>query len=350
MSHVISHNSPSYNEEVIEAGYNQLLLGNFSRRHVSEQAEAVFASFTKSKYARIVSSGFTALQTALVAVGVKNGDEVTLPNIICPSVYHAILSLGAIPHVIDVSKNGPILDMKCLLKNGVKKYCIVPNMFGMKVNIDKSRFKQVTFIEDNAQCLISGCSDWASISIFSFSPTKLVTAGYCGAVVTNEEKVFKRIQLFLDCDYHLQEQNEEVSVPFRIHADASDFQAAMLLAQLERYNQVITYRSKLVQIYKQNLQFPHLEMSIPFRYLIKCHGNSTEQYVELLKQNAISSAILGSHLLSDVFPINGYYPNSDLWKRSLLSLPLHEGLSENDVKHICNILNESAKLNSSIEN
>ncbi|MEK5184093.1 DegT/DnrJ/EryC1/StrS family aminotransferase [Solibacillus sp. FSL W7-1324] len=337
---MISHNSPSYTEKVVAEGYKQLEMGNFSRRHVSYKAEVAFAKFTNSLHARLVSSGFAAIQAALIAVGVQKGDEVTIPNITCPSVYHAILSIGAIPHVVDVSEKVPLIDTKVLKMWNVKKFCLIPNMFGIKAEIDSLEFENIIFIEDNAQCLSPNRSEWAKISIYSFSPTKILTIGYGGAVVSDNENLMKRVALFLDCDYHLSQTEESNSLPFRIHADISDFQAAMLMGQLERYESIISYRNNLSKLYDENLSFSRINSDVPFRYLLKLQQSNAFECAELLQSKFISSVPLSSHLLSDIFDLPDEYPNSYFWKNSVLSLPLHEGIEDTDLKYICKVINQ----------
>lgn len=339
---MISHGYPSYNVPVINEAYKSMLEGEFSKRNIALRAEEKLSYFSRMKSTKIVSSGFTALQCALVGIGVSKGERVTIPNVTCPSVYHAIKSLGALPHIVDVDNIQPVLTTQSLLASGYSDYVIVPNMFGIKTNIDKDRLGSIKIIEDNAQCL-GAASDWADMVTYSFSPTKLMTIGYGGAVATNSEYYLKRMSLFLDCEHELEVQtegfeNQELgfNIPFRIHANVADFQAAMLIEQLNRYDEIIKYRNKIALYYDKMFGHRKISTDIPFRYQIVLEEPRAYEVAEKLKSKGISVYPLASQLLHEVFDIEGNFENSYWWKEHVLSLPIHEALSNDNMEFIVN--------------
>lgn len=333
---MISHSFPSYNDKVISKGYEALKNGDFSQRATSIEAEKALAQFTNTNFSKIMSSGFSAIQSALIGLGVQQGERVTIPNVTCPSVYHAIRSIGAIPHVIDVDSTQPVLSTDLIKKEDISNYVIVPNMFGIKINIDKSCFPQVKFVEDNAQCFTKQRSNWSDITIYSFSPTKLMTVGYAGAIVTDSEQYFERIACFLDSDHHTKDSPNCMELPFRIHADISDFQAAMLIEQLNRYDEIIEYRKKVFSVYDAILKKNRLYPEVPFRYQIILEEPKAYEIANLLQKENISVVPLSSHLLSDIFELQGQFEYSKWWKNHILSIPVHETISISQAKWIAN--------------
>ncbi|MCM0626385.1 DegT/DnrJ/EryC1/StrS family aminotransferase [Lysinibacillus sp. OL1_EC] len=341
---MISHSFPSYDKNVIDKAYEALQNGEFSRRGITLEAEKRFAQFASTKYSKLMSSGFVALQSALIAIGVTDKKVVTIPNITCPSVYYAIKSIGAIPHVIDVDNEYPILSTKSLLEQSLTEYIIVPNMFGIKANIDKVKFPNVKFIVDNAQSFSKQNETWADIGVYSFSPTKMVTIGYAGAIVTNINEIYNRVTTFLDVEHSVMENNKKLkeTLPFRIHSDVSDFQSAMLIEQIKRYDEIIKYRGELSQIYDKYFEKSRLLSNVPFRYQIILDKPNASKIGELLQKEGITVVPLGSHLLSDLFEIEGNFDNSKWWKEHILSIPLHESISfeqaESISRKICKVI------------
>lgn len=325
---MISHSFPSYDKKVINKAYEALKNGEFSKREISDKAEKVLAHFTNAKFSQVMSSGFSAVQSALIGVGVQHEDHVTIPNITCPSVYHAIKSIGAVPHVIDVGREQPIMSTDSIKEQRTSEYIIVPNMFGIKAPIDKACFPHIKFIEDNAQCFSNQRNDWSDISVYSFSPTKLMTIGYAGAIVTDSELYKNRIACFLDSEHCIYDNGSfDITLPFRVHADISDFQAAMLIEQIKRYDQIIEYRKKIFSVYDSIIEKKRLFPEIPFRYQIILEEPKADKIAKLLQGEGISAVPLSSHLLSDTFRIEGQFENSKWWKNHVISIPVHESIS-----------------------
>lgn len=325
---MISHSFPSYNEKVIYKAYEALKNGNFSKRVISDEAEKVLAQFTNARFSKLMASGFTALQSALIGIGVQQGEYVTIPNVTCPSIYHAIKSIGAVPHVIDVGREQPIMSTDSIKEQGASEYIIVPNMFGIKASIDKVCFPNTKFIVDNAQCFSNQQNSWSDISVYSFSPTKLMTVGYAGAIITDSELYKNRIACFLDSEHSIYDNcSNDLTLPFRIHADISDFQAAMLIEQIKRFDQIIEFREKIFSVYDTIIGKKRLFPEIPFRYQIILDEPEAEKIAKLLQEEGISAVPLSSHLLSDTFGIEGQFENSKWWKNHVISIPVHESIS-----------------------
>lgn len=331
---MISHSFPSYDETVAKSAYENLLAGNYSARKINNKAKKSIEGFTGIKHAHLVSSGYAALQVSLLSLGVKSGVRVIIQNVTCPSVYHAIKSIGAIPHVVDVSNIKPLLNEEEIVNSYEADYIILTNMFGLKHDLNYSQIKGKYVIEDNAQSLYKGHNPNASVSICSFSPTKLLTVGYAGAVLTNHSHIQDRITKILDCD-HINSYNDEEFFDFRIHSEISDFQSGMLIEQLKRYDQVIKYRGRIQEIYDEVIGAKRLDSEIPFRYQVYTDGNA-KKLSKMLIDKGINAVPLGSHLLNKVFKLDGDFKNSGWWEDNLLSIPIHENISEDTAFFIAN--------------
>ncbi|MCF6254808.1 MAG: DegT/DnrJ/EryC1/StrS family aminotransferase [Gammaproteobacteria bacterium] len=336
----VSHSFPGYSEGVVEAATCALQDGCFSGDQLKVEVEARLASFTHAGYAQVTGSGFAALQAALVAAGVRAAEKVIVPVVTCPGVYHAVRSLGAEPMLMDVGTELPLLDADRFTADMAgARFVIAPHMFGLSVDLFPLHERDLIIIEDCAQRQRPERDPLAVASVYSFSPTKLQTMGYGGGVVTDNATVHNRIQCFLSPDEA--EQGGAVDdLPFRIHAPVADFQCAMLLAQLDRYQDTIARRQVWVEEYDKQLgDLQRLQTEVPFRYLLRLpEGRSAPELAQALQQCGVSAWPLGSQLLHHTLKLPGDYPNAERWQQQLLSLPLHEGLDQTSVNHVCHQL------------
>lgn len=337
----ISHSFPSFDDSCLQSAIKAMESGEFSGLESKIAAEAQLAKFMQVRFAKITSSGFSALQTALVAAGAKAGDRIVIPTVTCPSVYHAICSVGAIPVVVDVGSDIPLLswDKVARQAGGAFRGIIFPQMFGLTRDLRSFRPESGFLVEDLAQRFTPYISPHADLAVVSFSPTKLLTMGYGGAVVCQEESTSQRISRFLDADHTEYMEDGTDSLPFRIHAPASGFQCAMLTAQLDRYQQIIAVRNSLVEAYDHALGDPErLHPDVPFRYQLIVNNGSANWMASRLRDQGIGAWALGSHLLHRLFPVEGTFDDADRWSQTVLSLPLHEKLTLDDIKEITRLV------------
>jgi len=333
----VSHSFPGYSEDVVNAATRALQDGYFSGDQLKIEVEARLASFTRAGYAQVTGSGFAALQAALVAAGVRSAEKVIVPVVTCPGVYHAVRSLGAEPVLVDVGAELPVLDADWFTADMAgTRFVIAPHMFGLSVDLAPLHERDLIIIEDCAQRQRPERDPLAAVSVYSFSPTKLQTMGYGGGVVTDNAILHNRIQCFLSPD-ETKQGGAVDDLPFRIHAPVADFQCAMLLAQLDRYQDAIACRQAWVEEYDRQLgNLQRLQTEVPFRYLLRLpEGRSAPELAQALQQRGISAWPLASQLLHHTLKLPGDYPNAERWQQHLLSLPLHEGLDETGVNYVC---------------
>ena len=105
----------------------------------TEEFEKKISKILKVKYAVSVTSGTTALFLALKACGVKNDDEVLIPNITFPATANAVKMAGAKPILVDVDLTNLLIDEKSLIKkiNRKTKFIIPVHVSGRGGNIKK---------------------------------------------------------------------------------------------------------------------------------------------------------------------------------------------------------------------
>lgn len=153
-----------------------------------------------SKYAQLVSSGTTALTTAMSALGIGYGDEVILPSFTFVASFEAVLSVGAVPVFVDIDDT-LTLD-PAAVKNAItpKTKCVMPvHMCGSMADLDAlqaiCKEHKLILLEDACQS-IGGTYKGKKLGTigdagtFSFDFVKTITCAEAGAIMTNREDVY----------------------------------------------------------------------------------------------------------------------------------------------------------------
>jgi dTDP-4-amino-4,6-dideoxygalactose transaminase len=159
------------------------------------------------KDAYLYGSGSLALEIALRACGVGEGDEVVIPTFCCTSVIPPILALGAHPALADVGEelNMTLATVEAGLTNKTAAI-IVPHLFGnpadIKAIVDFARRKNIRVIDDAAQALgatIDGqpVGSFGHAGILSFGSEKVCFGLGGGVVVSPEKKALKNLKIDL---------------------------------------------------------------------------------------------------------------------------------------------------------
>ena len=166
-------------------------------RHV-QAFEMAAASYVGTKYAVAVSSGTAALQASLHALNIKRGDEVLMPSFTFVATANAVVSVGARPVFVDITKDNYTMDSDDLAKKVTKRTkAIMPvHLYGNVAPVDQiaevAKKNNLPVIEDSAQSLGSTLrgrhtGTFFDLGCYSMYPAKVITAGEGGFVVTDNQ-------------------------------------------------------------------------------------------------------------------------------------------------------------------
>ena len=183
--------------KIIEA--EDLTTGDYTSKY-----EKNICKFLRVKYSIAVSSGSMGNLLAFLALGVKYGDEVIVPNIGWISVINACKIIGAIPIIVDVEKNRPIINTDKIQEVITKKTKIIFPIYmnGRSANVEKlkkiCKENKIFLVEDAAQAVGIKLKNkflgtFGDVGIFSTSATKMMTTGLGGFLVTNNKILAKKI-------------------------------------------------------------------------------------------------------------------------------------------------------------
>ena len=210
-----------------------------------ELFEKNYSKYLSIKHTALASSGTTALTAALVGLKIGPGDEVVIPAHTYMATAMSVLSVGAIPVIVDIDESLTIdpkaLDDACGSRT---RAAIVVHMWGTTCNMNAimkiAKKKNLLVIEDSCQAVGGGyekkmLGTIGHVGAFSFNYYKNMTSGEGGAVVSNSNAIIERAKCAIDpCHFYWQGRKNSLK-PFASNGSrASEFMGAVLNVQLKR--------------------------------------------------------------------------------------------------------------------
>lgn len=317
-----------------------------------------FASFCGTKFCLGVGSGTDALRTALLACGVREGDEVITSPISYTSTSLAIAHCGAMPVFVDVLEDGNIDHTKIETAITKKtKAILVVHMYGNICDMDKikaiARRYKLFLIDDCAHS--HGASykgkmagSLADISCFSFYPTKNLGAwGDAGAVTTNDRQLYEKASLYKNYGEKIQNWSKVVGYNSKLDT----IQAIILNEKLNYLKKWNKKRSVLARIYTQALKEVGDVKTLQFSencsyYNFPINTGRRDALQNFLKKRGIPTFVrypVPIHL-QECFKYLGYkkgdFPISEKQALTVLSLPFYPFLSKESQKYVVDYIKE----------
>ena len=221
------------------------------------------ASTCNRKHAFAVSNGSAALELAVQAIGIGEGDEVIMPTFTIISCALAVIRAGATPVYVDADPltwNMKVEDIGPLITERTKAIMAV-HIYGITVDMDPlieiAKKYDLKLIEDAAEVIgqtYKGqpCGSFGDISTLSFYPNKHITTGEGGMVLVNDDELAERCKSLRNLCFGKTDRfvHEELGWNFRM----SNLQAAVGVAQLERLPETLEKKREIGRIYHQHLE------------------------------------------------------------------------------------------------
>lgn len=345
-------------KEVMAAVEGVFESGRFVLGTHGEQFEKSFAEHVGTKYAVGVNSGTDALKIALVAIGVKEGDEViTVTNTAVPTVS-AIREVGATPVFVDIDKYFAMDPAKIEEKITSKtKAIVVVHMYGgaadIKSILDIAKKHNIKVVEDCAQAVdakISGkkVGSFGDINCFSFYPTKNLGAyGDAGMILTNDETLYetaKKLRMYgFAKTYYANIEG--------FNSRLDEVQAAILLIKLQHLKEWTEKRNEIAQFYSKNIknksiQLPQIRPGT--EHVFHLFVIRTPKRAELKEHLTKNNIGFGVHYefpihLQDAYKFlkykKGDLPESEKAADEVLSLPIFPEITKKELERVVEVLN-----------
>jgi perosamine synthetase len=224
--------------------------------------EKAFANYIGVKHALTTSSCTGALHLALVACGIKEGDEVIVPDCSWIATASAVRYVGATPVFADVLPDTWCINPESIIDciSSQTKAIIPVHLYGhpsaMSWIMDIARTFKLKVIEDAAPSVgatIAGkrTGSFGDIGCFSFQGAKMLATGEGGMLVTDNDELFERVKHF--AEHGRASSGFEIS-DIGYKYKMSNLQAALGLAQLERVDDLIAQKRQIYEWYYDELK------------------------------------------------------------------------------------------------
>ncbi len=345
----------------------------------------VLSKYVSAKFCSVVNSGTSALHLALLALDIKKGDKIVVPSISFVATANAVKMCGAQVVFCDVNSKNGLIDLshlKSIIKKNKKIKCVIPvHLNGQSCDMEKiqkiCKEENIFIIEDACHALGGyyknkkvGCCKYSDISTFSFHPAKIITTGEGGALTTNSQNLFDKINLFkshyvtkiANNFKNLNNGFTDMGQPFEWYYEQhglgynyrlSDIQSALGINQLKRIDKIVSKKHDLSNVYQQELK-KLSEFLMPIKTQ-KFNKNAWHLFpvqlnnnYSLSKKNSLIKFLLNFGIQTQVhyIPIH-YQPYYNTNLRTLrlkgaenyyintLSLPMYSELKTVDIKYIC---------------
>ena len=238
-----------------------------------EKFESDFCKYSKAKYAVAVSNCTAALHLSLMALGIKENDEVIIPDLTFVADANAVLACNAKPVVADINKENFFLSLANIKKNITKRTkAIIPvHIYGQVCNIDEildlAKDNNLKVVEDCAHAVgtfhkSKHVGTLGSTGCFSFYPTKNITTAEGGMVTTNSKEIAEKVRQLrshgmtkslksrYSSEYPWVFDIVEPGYNYRL----DEIRSALGITQLKRIKKINELRKKASLYYHKNLQ------------------------------------------------------------------------------------------------
>lgn len=264
---VLDGNEKKYLNECIDTNWISFE-GPFVKKFEEGMAE-----LTNRKHGVAVSNGSVAIDTAVMALKLGDGDEVIMPTFTIMSCAAPIVRVRARPVLVDADPytwNMNVSDIESKITNKTKAILVV-HIYGLPVDMDPvlelAKKYNLYIIEDAAEMhgqTYKGkpCGSFGDISTFSFYPNKHITCGEGGMVLTNNDELSERCTLIRNLFFSPQKRyiHEELGYNFRM----TNLQAALGYAQLEKLDRTIAKKRHIGAVYNSLLgNCPGIQLPVP---------------------------------------------------------------------------------------
>ncbi len=328
--------------------------------------EEEFARYCGARHGVSTGSGTAALQIALQALGLQNGDTVLTTPFSFFATANAVLHAEARPEFADV--NGHDFNFspdEAQLKISDRTKAMIPvHLYGHPCAMDEladiSSEKGIALIED--ACQAHGAEykgkrvgSFGDAGCFSFYPSKNMTVGGDGGmIVTDNAELAEAARCLRDCGRESKYTMARVGYTSRLNTVNAAI-GRVQLRNLEKWNAA---RRRVAELYREGLEGvegitlpPEDNGGVSVYHLFVIRSRARDRIKNWLESNGVETGIhypVPIHLQPPYRRMDHYsegaFPRSEILASEVLSLPMYPGLSDEEVKRICNLLREAPRV------
>jgi perosamine synthetase len=339
-----------------------------------DEFEKKIAQYVEKKYCVVFNSGTSALHVALLAYGIKEGDEVIVPAFTFIATANSPLFVGARPIFAEIENKNFGLDPKDVKKKITKKTkaIIAVHYAGCPCLIEElkkiAEENNLILIEDVAESFggkFNGkmAGTFGDAAMFSFCQNKIITTGEGGAIVTDSKEIYEKMKLIRS---HGRQEDDNYKktleyldyITLGYNFRMAEIIAALGTSQMKKVDKLIKMRRENAKYYKKKLAGIS-EIIIPeqddnyfnvyqmFTINIK---DGEEKRNDLIKK--METAGIGTKIYFHPIHLSKYYKNEFGYKcgdlpitekisNQVLSLPMYPELSKKEIDYVINVIKKS---------
>ena len=328
-----------------------------------QDLERLLKDYLNVKNVVSVNSGTAALYSALLAMGIGQGDEVLLPSFTFVATANSVVAAGAKPVFVDINREDYTIDITDLKTKITKKSkAVIPvHLYGHPADMDEisevADAHSIEIIEDACQSLGSlykntQTGTLGKLGCFSFYASKVLTAGEGGAVATNDDNLANKIKMIRN--HGMVEGYDTRVLGFNLRLP--ELSAAVAIAQMDKLQKMLDLRRRnanlltglLVPLTKERrIIIPQETAKKRFNWYLFTVAFQKD-YLRDNVQRALADAKISATVYYNP-PVHKtpYYqriastkslPNTDWASEHVLSLPVHSFVGAEELEYIRSVL------------
>jgi len=333
-----------------------------SRGHFVTDFEKAFAKYIGVNYGTGVCNGTVAIHLALVALGIKEGDEVIVPSFTYVASANPIKMVGATPVFVDSLMDSWQMDPEDVKRKitDKTKAIIAVHLYGHPCDMEAimaiANDHNLIVVEDCAEAIGSEIhgkkiGSFGHVACFSFFGNKTITCGEGGMVMTNDEKLYDLL-----CHYKAQgvsKTREYWHDVLGYNYRMTNIQAAIGLAQLEKVEEKVAKKIKLGEWYQKYLAETPLVFHTPLPGVVHTYWmcsvltRNAEERIALrdyLKENGVETRPTFPTIHEmPMYNVQAEFPIGKNLSERGINLPSYPDLQEEDIIAICVVIKEFYK-------
>lgn len=368
---MINISKPEIGSDEIGAVTKVLKSGMIVQGPITAQLEEKFAKYCGRKYAVAFNSGTAAIHAGLYALGIAEGDEVITTPFTFVATANPILMQRAKVVFADISEEDFNIDpLEVKKKINKKTKAIIPvDLYGQIYNVRAikklARQRKLKILEDACQAVGAGyngekAGNFGDIGAFSLYATKNIISGEGGLITTNSLELAKKCKMFR---HHGQSDGRKYQyLDLGYNYRLTDIAASIAFVQLKKVDKFSRQRIKNAKALSKGLEdtkgliLPKIKVGFKHvfhQYTIRVtaeYGLSRDELLESLKSKGVNCGIyypkplhLHRHFAKQGYKA-GDFPVAEKMANQVLSLPVHPGVVDEEIKKIITAIKESSKL------
>ena len=357
MSEMIPAAKPIIGDEERAAVDRILQSGMLAQGNEVAAFEDEFSEFVARRQCIAVNSGTSGLHLALIALGIKQGDEVIVPSFTFAATANAVALTGAMPVFVDIDPKTFNVDPAAIeaaitpRTRAIQPVHLYGQPAAMKEIMAIAARHNLIVAEDSAQAHMASLDGtpvgaFGATGVFSFYPTKNMTSGEGGMISTSNEEIARHCRLLRNQGMEKRYVNEIIGFNTRM----TEIHAAIGRVQLSKLASWTEKRRTNARFLDENLHGVVTPFVSPgafhvyHQYTIRVIGHDRDAFADELVRRGVGNGVYYPIPVHQLPSFNHSFdlPETTRATAEVLSIPVHPSLSQGNLEKIVEVVNSIA--------